>query len=103
MMNNLLQRFITSVILLLVLSISLFFNKYIWLFTLILVSLVLFIEFNYLIKKIWKIEKKIIAIFNIFSLLFLIILIYVSYVSYSKPPIGLVFIILICIDNTCKK
>ena len=96
-MNNLLQRFITSVILLLVLSISLFFNKYIWLFTLILVSLVLFIEFNYLIKKIWKIEKKIIAIFNIFSLLFLIILIYVSYVSYSKPPIGLVFIILICI------
>ena len=30
-------------------------------------------------------------------MLFLSILIYVSYLSYSKPPIGLVFIILICI------
>ena len=96
-MNNFSQRLITSVILLLILSISLFFNKYIWLFTLIIVSLFLFIEFNYLTKKIWKKEKNIIAGLNIFSLLFLLILIYVSYVSYSKPPIGLVFIILICI------
>ena len=96
-MNNLSQRFITSVILLLIFSISLFFNKYIWLFTLILVSLVLFIEFNNLTKKIWKKKKNIIASFNTFSLLFLVILIYVSYESYYKPPIGLVFIISICI------
>ena len=96
-MNNLSQRFITSIILLLILSISLFFNKYIWLFTLILVSLVLFIEFNNLIKKIWKKEKNIIANLYIFSLLFLLILIYVSYEFYSKPPISLVFIISICI------
>ena len=96
-MNNLSQRFITSIILLLILSISLFFNKYIWLFTLILVSLVLFIEFNNLTKKIWKKEKKIIASLNTFSLLFLVILIYVSYKSYYIPPIGLIFIISICI------
>jgi len=96
-MNNLSQRLITSLILLLILSISLFVNIYIWLFTLILVSLFLFIEFNYLIKKIWKKEKTIIVSLNIFSLLFLVILIYVSYMSYSTPPIGLVFIILICI------
>ena len=96
-MNNLSQRLITSVTLLLILSISLFFNKYIWLFTLILVSLVLFIEFNNLIKKIWKKEKNIIANLYIFSLLFLLILIYVSYEFYSKPPISLVFIISICI------
>ena len=96
-MNNLFQRFITSVILLLILSISLFFNKYIWLFTLILVSLVLFIEFNYLTKKIWKKEKNIITSLNIFSLLFLLILLYVAYDIYDKPPIGLLFILLICI------
>jgi len=97
MINNLSQRLITSVILLLILSISLFVNKYIWLFALILVSLFLFIEFNYLIKKIWKKEKTIIVSLNIFSLLFLVILIYVSYMSYFTPPIGLVFTILICI------
>ena len=96
-MNNLSQRFITSVILLLILSISLFLNKYIWLFTLILVSLVLFIEFNNLTKKIWKKEKNIIASLNTFLLSFLVILIYVSYKSYYNPPIGLVFIISICI------
>ena len=96
-MNNIFQRLITSVVLLLFLSISLFFNKHIWLFTLILVSLVLFIEFNNLTKKIWKKEKKIIASLNTFSLLFLVILIYVSYKSYYIPPIGLIFVISICI------
>lgn len=96
-MNNLSKRIITSIILIFILSISLFYNKYIWLFTLILVSLVLFIEFNNLVNKIWKKEKKTIFKFNIFSSLFLLILIYVSYESYNNPPTGLVFIILICI------
>ncbi|MDC1155139.1 phosphatidate cytidylyltransferase [Candidatus Pelagibacter sp.] len=96
-MNNLLKRIITSIILIFVLSISLFYNKYIWLFTLILVSLILFIEFSNLTKKIWKKERNIIARLNTFSLLFLVILIYVSYESYHSPPIGLVFTISICI------
>ena len=96
-MNNLSQRTITSVILLFILSISLFLNKYIWLFGLIICSLVIFIEFNNLTKKIWKKEKNIIVSLNTLSLLFLLILIYVSYVSYYIPPVGLVFIISICI------
>lgn len=96
-MNNLSKRIITSIILIFILSISLFYNKYIWLITLIFVSLVLFIEFNNLVNKIWKKEKKTIFKLNIFSSLFLLILIYVSYVSYNNPPTGLVFIILICI------
>ena len=96
-MNNLSKRIITSIILIFILSISLFYNKYIWLFTLIFVSLVLFIEFNNLVNKIWKKEKKTILKFNIFSSLFLLILIYVSYELYNNPPTGLVFIILICI------
>ncbi len=97
MMNKLSQRFITSIIMLFILSISLFLNKYIWLFALILCSLVIFIEFNNLTKKIWKNKKNIIASINTFSLLFLVILIYVSYKSYYIPPTGLVFIISICI------
>ena len=96
-MNNLFQRIITSGILFVIISIALFYNKYIWLFFLIIISLILFIEYNNLIKKIWKKEKNTILNFYIFSLLFLLILIFVSYDSYSNPPMGLVFIILICI------
>ncbi len=96
-MNNLFKRIITSGILFFIISISLFYNKYIWLFFLTMVSLILFIEFNNLIKKIWKKEKNIAYNFKIFSLLFLLILIYAAYDSYNNPPTGLVFIILICI------
>ncbi len=96
-MNNLFQRIITSGILFLIVSTSLFYNKYIWLFFLTMVSLIVFIEFNNLINKIWKKKKYIVHNFNIFSLLFLLIVIYVSYDSYNKPPSELVFIILICI------
>ena len=93
-MNNFSQRIVTSLILLLILSITLFFNKYILLFGLILCSLVLFIEFNNLTKKIWKKKKSTIARINIISLLFLVIFIYVSYEFYNKL---LLFIISICI------
>ena len=96
-MFNLSKRIITSVILIFILSISLFFNKYIWLFTLMLCSLVLFIEFNNLVRKIWKKNKNTIVNINIFSLLFLFILIYVAFDIYVKPPAGLLFILLICI------
>ena len=83
-MNNLSQRIITSVILLFVLSISLLFNKYILLFGLILCSLVLFIEFNNLTKKIWKKNKSTLARANIFSLIFLVIFIWVM--NFTKNP-----------------
>ena len=98
-MNNLSIRIISSAALLLILSISLFYNKYLWLFVLILASLVLFIEFNNLTKKIWKKKKNIIIFVNISSLLLLVILIFVSFESYNKPPAGLLFIILICISS----
>lgn len=96
-MNNLSKRIITSTILILIISISLFYDKNIWLFFLIIVSLILFIEFNNLTKKIWKNKKSTIAIINLISLLFLSIIIFISYDFYIKPPIGLVFIFLICV------
>ena len=96
-MSNLNKRIITSALLLLIISISLFYSKYVWLFFIIIVSLILFIEFNNLTKKIWRKEKNTIAIVNISSLLFLVILVLVCYDIYNKPPIGLVFILLICI------
>ena len=98
-MNNLSQRIITSVILIFILSISLLFNKYLWLFGLIICSLVLFVEFNNLTKKIWKKKRSTLASANILSLLFLIILIFVGYEIYSKSIISLLFIIFICISS----
>ena len=97
MINNLSQRIITSSLLLLIISITLFYSKYVWLFFIIIVSLILFIEFNNLTKKIWRKEKDTIVIVNISSLLFLVILIFVCYDIYNEPPIFLVFILLICI------
>ena len=96
-MNNLSQRIITSAVILLIISISLFYNKYVWLFFLIIVSLILFIEFNDLTKKIWKKKENTIASINLISLLFLGIIIFISYDFYRNPPVGLVFIFLICI------
>ena len=96
-MNNLSQRIVTSVILLFILSIILFINKHIWLFGLILCSLVLFNEFNNLTKKIWKKNKSILVNVHILSFLFLLILVFTSYEIYSKSLISLLFIIFICI------
>tara|TARA_A100000164_G_scaffold342900_1_gene340757 strand:- start:383 stop:1051 length:669 start_codon:yes stop_codon:yes gene_type:complete len=96
-MNNLSKRIITSTILLLIISLSLFYDKNVWLFFIIIISLILFIEFNNLTKKIWKNKKETIAGINIISLIFLLIIIFISYDFYSRPPIGLVFIFSICI------
>ena len=96
-MNNLTKRIITSALLLLIISISLFYNKYVWLFFIIIVSLILFIEFNNLTKKIWRKEKNTIFIVNISSFLFLALLILICYEIYIQPPIGLAFILLICV------
>ncbi|MDC3175474.1 phosphatidate cytidylyltransferase [Candidatus Pelagibacter sp.] len=96
-MDNLSKRIITSAILLLIISISLFYDKSLWLFFLFIVSLILFIEFNNLTKKIWKNKKNTIASINLVSLIFLAIIIFISYDLYRNPPISLVFIFLICI------
>ena len=97
MINNLSQRIITSALLLLIISISLYYNKYVWLFFIIIVSLILFIEFNNLIKKIWRKEKNTIVILNISSLLFLVLLILICYNIHNQSLIALTFILLVCI------
>ena len=96
-MKNLSQRIITSAVLLFILAISLFYNKYIWLFVLILASLILFIELNNLVKKIWKKKRNKKKNISIFAFLFLVALIYAAYEIHTSPPVGLLFIILICI------
>ena len=95
--SNLFNRIITSIILLLFLSISLFINSYILLFSLIIISLISYIEFNSLKKKIWKKKNNIVFFVNILSILYLIFFTWITFKSYENPPIEIIFVILICI------
>ena len=95
-MSNLFKRFITSFVLLSILIFCFIYSLYSWTFFLIVTSIISFIEFKFLIKKIWRKEKKIIFIFNIVSIIYLLLLIYVSLNIYIKSPSFLFFILLIC-------
>ena len=75
MNKNLLKRIFTSIVLLTILLLCLFFNKYSWLILLIISSIICFSEFNSLAKKIWKKKKLSIYLSNITSFFYLIIIV----------------------------
>ena len=93
MNKNLSNRILTSVLLLFVLSIGLFINKYLFLMLLIVSSFISFNEFNILIKKAYKKKKDFLNIVQILSILFFILFIYAGYDIYSRSPIVLIWII----------
>ena len=63
MSKNLTKRVFTSLLLLSILLVCLFLNRYSWLLLLTVASIISFIEFNNLIKKIWKSKKSTIFFF----------------------------------------
>ena len=81
-MDNFFTRIITSIFLILILLFSLLYNKYLWLTLLILVSIISFLEFNNLIKKIWKKKNK-------FYLINLSVLFYLFLFTYSAYLLGM--------------
>ena len=97
MNSNLFKRIGTSIILLIILSVSLLTNKYLWLILLMIASIISFHEFNNLIKKAYKNKKRIINFLFIVNILFLTSLVFIGYNIYTFPPTGIIFIILICI------
>mgnify|MGYP001199113856 FL=1 len=97
MRSNFSNRSLTSIILLTVLFIGLSFNKFIWLYLLIVASIICFYEFFYLIKKRFKKKNKKIYLYNFFSLVYLLLLIFVGYNLYDSSSISLILILLICI------
>ena len=92
---NLLNRTLTSLILLVILFICLFLSKFLWLYLLIIASFISFYEFNKLIKKIYKKKKNKILLTNIFSFIYLFFFIYAGYSYYNT--LSLIFILIICI------
>ena len=98
MFENLIRRVLTSLILLSILLVCLFLNKYSWLLLVIIASIICFFEFNNLTKKIWKRKKKSIYLSNIISFAYLLFLIFSSHELYISGTISeIVFVLLICI------
>ena len=95
-MNNLSKRIITSILLFSVLILCLFSNMYFWVMLLMSASIISFLEFNKLIKKIWKKEKDKIYLINILSFFYLCFFTYAGY-DLANPKKDIFYILLICI------
>ncbi len=94
---NLSKRILTSIFLSVVLLICLFLNKFLWLYLLVVVSIISFKEFSNLIKKKYKTEKNKILFYEFISILYLIFFIFIGYYLNKDDPFGLLFIILVCV------
>ena len=94
MNKNLSKRIITSIILLAVLSICLFFHNYTWLILLIIASFICFFEFNNLSKKIWTKRKSSIYLSNLIIFFYLTFFIFSAYNFHRKE---IIIVLLVCI------
>jgi len=97
MKKELKKRIITSAILIAIVLNCLFINNFSWLFLLLIVSFISWIEFINLNKKIWR-RKTIIIVPIILSFLFLLLFIYTAYrLRIENGPAGILFILGVCI------
>ena len=94
---NLSNRILTSLILLIILFFCLFINKFLWLYLLVVASILSFNEFNNLIKKIYKTKKNKIYFFNIVSSIYLASFSLIAYNYQNTDSFGLLFILFICV------
>ena len=97
MTKELQNRIFTSFILIFVLVVWLFLNKFSWLILLIIASIISFIEFNNLLKKIWKKNKLSKYLINLIFFIYLLFFIYSAFQIYQNLLTGLIFVLMICI------
>jgi len=97
MKKELTKRIITSIILIAIVLNCLFINNLSWLFLLLIVSFISWVEFINLNKKIWR--KKTIIIFPIIlSFLFLLLFIYTAYkFRIENGATAILFVLGVCI------
>jgi len=96
MSKNLMRRVFTSLLLLSILFLCLFLNKYFWLLLLIIASIISFFEFSNLIKKIWKRKKSTIYFAYLISFFYLSFFILSSY-ELSRIKFNTIYVLSICI------
>ncbi len=94
---NFSNRILTSLVLSSILLLCLFLNNFLWIYLLIVTSVISFFEFNNLVNKTFKKKKNYIYLLNIVSIMYLILFIYIGYEYNKSAPFELLFILLICI------
>ena len=72
---NFSNRILTSLVLSLILLLCLFLNNFLWIYLLIITSVISFFEFNNLVNKTFKNKKNYIYLLNIISIMYLILFI----------------------------
>ena len=97
MTKELQKRLFTSFILIFVLVVCLFLNKFSWLILVIIASIISYVEFNNLLKKIWKKNKLSKYLINLIFFIYLLFFIYSAYQTYQNLLTGLIFVLMICI------
>ena len=93
---NLINRIFTSLILLSILFLCLFVNKFLWTYLMVTASIILFYEINNLFK---KINRNKIQLYNFVSIFYLIFFIYSGFYFYETSKETLVIILFICISS----
>ena len=97
MTKELQNRIFTSFILIFVLVVCLFLNKFSWLILVIIASIISYVEFNNLLKKIWKKNKLSKYLISLIFFVYLLFFIYSASQIYQKSLTELIFLLMICI------
>ena len=94
---NFFKRILTSLLLSAVLLFCLFLNSFLMLYLIIIASIISFYEFNILVKKIFKNNKKNYFLSNIVSFIFICFFIFSGYYFLKNDIVKLFYVILICV------
>ena len=97
MTKELQKRIFTSFILTFVLVVCLFLNKFSWLILVIAASIIIFLEFNNLVNKIWKRKEFSKHFIKIICFFYLLLFIYSAYFVYEIGLLDIIIILSICI------
>ena len=97
MTKELQNRIFTSFILIFVLVVCLFLNKFSWLILVIAASIIIFLEFNNLVNKIWKKKEFSKHFIKIICFFYLLLFIYSAYFVYEIGLLDIIIILSICI------
>jgi len=96
MTKELKKRIITSIVLIAIVLNCLFINNYSWLVLLVFISLICWLEFINLIKRIWR-KKAIIILPTIISFAVLYLFLYSAYkIKVEESEKAILFILLVC-------
>ena len=97
MTKELQKRIFTSFILTFALVVCLFLNKFLWLILVIAASIIIFLEFNNLVNKIWKRKEFSKHFIKIICFFYLLLFIYSAYFVYEIGLLNIIIILSICI------